>query len=61
MHNAGSGGLTTAIWQEHGHLFVLVVDGDARAFGPCLPTAPVVTFHSRELFGERFATRRVAA
>jgi hypothetical protein len=61
MHNAGSGGLTTAIWQEHGHLFVLVVDGDARAFGQFLPTAPVVTFHSRELFGERFATRRVAA
>ncbi|MGD9644245.1 MAG: hypothetical protein AB7U73_00945 [Pirellulales bacterium] len=43
LHNAGSGGLTTAIWQEHGHLFVLVVDGDQRAYRHFLPTAATVT------------------
>jgi len=60
IYNAGSGGLTTAIWQEHGHMFVLVVDGDARAFGQFLPTAQAVTFYSPKLFGE-IASRRAAA
>ena len=61
MHNAGSGGLTTAMWQEHGHLFVLVVDGDARAFREFLPTAQAVTFHWPENHDVLPATRRAAA
>lgn len=43
LHNAGSGGLTTAIWQEQGHLFVLVVDGDERAYRHFLPPVATVT------------------
>lgn len=61
MHNAGSGGLTTAIWQEHGHLYVLVVDGDARAFGQFLPTAQAVTFYLPEANRVALAARRAAA
>ena len=43
LHNAGSGGLTTAIWQEQGHLFVLVVDADERAYRHFLPPVATVT------------------
>lgn len=61
IYNAGSGGLTTAMWQEHGHLFVLVVDGDARAFREFLPTAQAVTFYLPEANQLALATRRAAA
>ena len=61
MHNAGSGGLTTAMWQEHGHLFVLVVDGDARAFREFLPTAQAVTFYLPGAHDVLLGTRRAAA
>ena len=61
IYNAGSGGLTTAIWQEHGHMFVLVVDGDARAFGQFLPTAQAVTYYLPEVHNEPLAVRRAAA
>ena len=40
--NSGSGGLTTAMWREQGKLFVLLVDGDERAFQQFLPSRPTV-------------------